>query len=444
MAEFQSSPRWRRTLALFVLAAASACREVAVTSPPEPAAEPQLPASETRPIARPELSSLRSTAPTIATCAPPTTYTLSEGSRSPGTVSIGNDASNIYVTYAITAQHWWVSDTRLAVVRSSADVPKDSKGRPDPWAFPYSGVHEPPVTSFTYTIPLSKVPAQLGQTIVVAAMAGVVHPVNENKYEGNWEWMVMWGLNSTKGETIHSYTLATCGQQPPPPPPPPASSAKGIITITFDDGYRTTYDNAYPVLKGLGLRANIAVNPEPIDGGWSDYLTLSMLNELNGAGWSIVSHSVTHADLTKLTASQLDRELRDSQAWVKSHGFGPTNVFIVPYHSWGARERNAIASVYKYARGHTIDEWSPEKYAAVPITTPLDLTAYEPEFAPYSTAQGRALTMEKIQRAVDNGLFLDLLFHRIPANQVASFRELMSQVASAYKGNVRTWAEVAQ
>jgi peptidoglycan/xylan/chitin deacetylase (PgdA/CDA1 family) len=426
-------------LPLVSLALASACRDNAITNPQ---GDGKLPASEVRTIPAPTLSSLHSTAPTVATCGPAVTYQLTDGSRTAGSVSISNDATTLYVTYAITAQHWWMSDSRLAVARTAAEIPKDDDGQPAPWSFPYSGVHEPPITSYAYTIPLSSVGAQGGSKIVVAAMAGVVHPVDENNYDGDWEWMVMWGVSGSAGslQVIQEYTVTACADQPPPPP---VTTGGAMITLTFDDGWKTTINNVYPVLRDLGLKGNVAVNPEPIDGGWSDYMRLADLNTLKAAGWSIVSHSISHPDLTTLSADSLDKELRLSQKWVADHGFGPTNVFIVPFHSWGSRERSAIATYYKYARGYTIDQFYPEKFVKTPITTPLDLTAFEPEFAPYKTAAGRALTMDKVRHAVDNSEFLDLMFHKIPATQVPAFKELMTQVA-AYKTNIRTWAEVAQ
>ncbi|MBC7893991.1 MAG: polysaccharide deacetylase family protein [Cytophagaceae bacterium] len=252
----------------------------------------------------------------------------------------------------------------------------------------------------------------------------------------------MWGVSGTAPSltTIHEYTVTQCAGQPVPPPTPTTGAQ---ITITFDDGWKTTITNAYPVLRDLGLKGNVAVNPQPIDERWSSYMVLADLNALKAAGWSIVSHSTSHPDLTTLTADALDRELKESQAWVQAKGFGPTNVFIVPFHSWGARERTAIAKYYKYARGYTVDQFYPERYVKMPITTPLDLTAYEPEFAPFTTAAGRASTMAKVKRAIDEGNYLDLMFHKITTAQIPAFKELMSQVA-AYKANIRTFAEVAK
>jgi peptidoglycan/xylan/chitin deacetylase (PgdA/CDA1 family) len=424
--------------------AGAGCRENAVTGPSLP--DGTLPAAQTKTIPAPSLSILRSTAPTISSaCGAGTTWVVSDGKRTVGSVVVNNDATNIYVTYSVPTQHWWLSDSRIAVAKTAAAIPKDANGQPSPWDFTLGTSHEPPVTSFTYTVSLSSVGVAAGQTAYIAAFAGVVHPVVESNYDGSWEWIVMWGLTSQSStETIHPYTVATCAGQTPPPPPPPPPTAGGIITITFDDGWKTTVTNAYPVLRDLGLKGNIAVNPTPIDEGWTGgYMTLADLNTLWGAGWSIVSHTMDHADLTTLSAAAMEAEIRDSKAWVAAHNFGPTNVFIVPFHSWGDRERAVIQKYHTYTRGHTIDEFWPELFQPVPITHPMDLTAFEPEFAPYKTAAGRQLTMDHVKYAVDNGYFLDLMFHKIPTDQVANFRTLMTQVA-AYKANVRTWKDVAQ
>lgn len=433
------------------MVALASCRDSGVTRPPgqdTTGAKPPgtLPAAQTRTIAAPVLSSLRSSAAVMATCAPATSYPLTDGKRTVGTVSISNDATNIYVAYAVPTKYWWLSDSRLAVEKTAAAIPRDDAGQPAPWSFAYSGTHEPPVTSYAYTVPLSKVGVQAGGDVYFAAMGGVVHPKVESDagLEGDWEWMVMWGLTSQSNlDPVHKYTIASCGGTTTPPPPPPTATG-GIVTITFDDGFATAFTNGYPALRDLGLKGNIAVNPTPVDEQWGDYMKLANLNTLWTAGWAIVSHTMDHADLTTLSAAAMEAEIRDSQAWVKAHGFGPASVFVVPFHSWGAREYATIQKYHTYTRGHTIGEFSPEKYTPMPVTaTPMDWYAFEPEFAPYRTAAGRALTMSKVKYAVENGKYLDLMFHRVPDKDAAAFRQLMTEVA-AYKANVRTWRELVQ
>jgi hypothetical protein len=436
-ATVKSRPLLRGLLAASTAILIAACRDSITFT--EPKANPLLPASEVRDVPAPALTSLRPTAPAISSaCGPGVTWKLSDGIRTPGTVTVINDGTNLYITYAITSQHWWISDTRLAADKDANAIPRDENGAPEPWSFTEAGAHEPPLTSITHEITLASIGASAGETIYIAAMAGTVHPRDESNYGGAWDWMVMWGLADVAkpGEVINAYVVNGCADDPPPPPAPTTAA---LITITFDDGWKTTITNAYPVLRDLGLKGNIALNSQPIDEQWSAYMTLADLNTLWGAGWKIVNHSVSHADLTTLSDAAMEREISDNKTWLEAHGFGPTDVFIVPFHAWGSRERTMIQKYHTRVRGYTIDQFEPEKYVKMPFQEPLDLTAFEPEYAPFTTANGRALTMSKIDYAVKNGMFLDLLFHRITSNQLPAFKVLMSDIAAKYKANIGTW-----
>jgi peptidoglycan/xylan/chitin deacetylase (PgdA/CDA1 family) len=443
---FGNLVRW---LPLAGIMLAVGCTRTDVLLNPPGQSSGTLPALQAKSIPAPVLSSLKASAPTIATCAPATVYPLTDGTRTAGTVSVSNDATNLYVTYYTPSTYWWVANTQLAVASTSAGIPRDASGAASPWDFPSGAAHEPPIKSVTYTIALSKVGVQAGQTAYLSAMAGVVHPTTESEagLEGSWEWLVMWGVGNTTTtakDVIHAYTVASCGGTVTPPPPPPPPATKGVITITFDDGFATTYSNAYPVLRDLGLRGNAAVNPTPINEGWGDYMKPAQVQALWTAGWAVVSHTMDHQDLTTLSAAAMEAEIRDSKAWIEAKGYGPATAFVVPFHSWGARERAMIQKYHTYTRGHTIDEFSPERFATWPVTQPMDINAFEPEYAPYRTAQGRALTMAKVKYAIDNGLYLDLMFHKVPAATLPQFKELMTSIATTYKANVVTWKEIAK
>ena len=432
-------PNAVRIRAAILMASASiltACADDGPTQIDNPSNE--LPAAETRPIAAPILPRLNSTAPMLATCGTTKTYPMTDGNHEIGRITVANDGDNLYVTYEVTSEHWFISDTRLAVARTRGSVPRDDNGDPSPWAFPYFGEHSPVVTSFTYVLPLAELNLAPGSDAVISAMAGVVHPTTSS-YEGPWEWLVMWGVDQGGSfETVHDVKLEACGSNPPPPP-----TTGGVITLTFDDGWLTTYTNVFPILRELGLQGNIAINPQPIDEHWTGYLTLPQVQEMHAAGWSVVSHSVTHRDLTSLSASELEAELVTSKQWIDNHGFNGSNVFVVPFHSWGARERERIMAHYDIARGYTVNQFWPAQFSDYPIDAPYDIKGYEPEYAPWRTAEGRARTMEYVERAVVEGEILDLFFHQVTDADEASFRQLMEQIAARYQANVRTWAEVA-
>ncbi len=69
------------------------------------------------------------------------------------------------------------------------------------------------------------------------------------------------------------------------------------ILITFDDGYRDIYENAFPILKTMNYRATMYLIGIAI--GADTSLTTEMIKELAQAGWEMGSHSMTHPNLLK-------------------------------------------------------------------------------------------------------------------------------------------------
>lgn len=65
------------------------------------------------------------------------------------------------------------------------------------------------------------------------------------------------------------------------------------ILLTFDDGWKSVYTDAYPVLKELGFPFTLFLYKQYVDGG-GRALTTPMIEEMMKNGCSIGSHSVSH------------------------------------------------------------------------------------------------------------------------------------------------------
>lgn len=73
------------------------------------------------------------------------------------------------------------------------------------------------------------------------------------------------------------------------------NAKKPVVIISYDDGNSTDYTVAYPLHKEAGVVAEVCVITGRIDS--SGYLTKKQLQELQEAGWEIVSHSRNHNPL---------------------------------------------------------------------------------------------------------------------------------------------------
>ncbi|GIV63815.1 MAG: hypothetical protein KatS3mg045_1154 [Bellilinea sp.] len=89
--------------------------------------------------------------------------------------------------------------------------------------------------------------------------------------------------------------------------------AKPVI-LTFDDGYGSIYDLAFPVLEEYGFKGVVYVITGLI--GPPAYMSKDQLIELFANGWEIGSHTVSHEDLVK-NPSKANDQLRESKKFLE-------------------------------------------------------------------------------------------------------------------------------
>lgn len=95
------------------------------------------------------------------------------------------------------------------------------------------------------------------------------------------------------------------------------------IAITFDDGYRSVYSHAFPILSELNIPGTVFIITDFIgktnDWDWQigghrfEHLTWSEIRELHEAGWEIGSHTASHKILTTVDRKSIREELRSSK-----------------------------------------------------------------------------------------------------------------------------------
>ncbi|MFR9800106.1 polysaccharide deacetylase family protein [Streptomyces sp. MS06] len=137
---------------------------------------------------------------------------------------------------------------------------------------------------------------------------------------------------------------------------------RGLVGLTFDDGYADFTERALPVLRRHGCGATLFVLPGRLGGDnvWDPrgprkpLLTADGIRQAAAEGVEIGSHGLTHVDLTAADEETLTAEVHRSRALLAELSGAPVAGFCYPYGTVDAR---AVAAVREagYDYGCAID-----------------------------------------------------------------------------------------
>ncbi|MDQ6808430.1 MAG: polysaccharide deacetylase family protein [Verrucomicrobiota bacterium] len=126
--------------------------------------------------------------------------------------------------------------------------------------------------------------------------------------------------------------------------------------ITFDDGWKSQYEVAWPIMKKLNYPLTLFIYTEGVRGGkygGGEAITWEQLAEMRDAGVDIEAHSATHQDLKKpydkVTKKHLNPQEYDQ--WLDSEIAAPkqlleqklgikVNCFAVPFGNWNPQVKD--------------------------------------------------------------------------------------------------------
>jgi peptidoglycan/xylan/chitin deacetylase (PgdA/CDA1 family) len=122
------------------------------------------------------------------------------------------------------------------------------------------------------------------------------------------------------------------------------------FVITFDDGYQSVYERAFPILQSYDFSAIVflttgrhsyqtdALRLPSIFG--RSMLSWSEIREMQRCGIEFGAHTLTHPDLTQLSIKSAEREICESKAIIENALSAPVASFAYPYgrYDTGSRE----------------------------------------------------------------------------------------------------------
>ncbi|HEY1581725.1 MAG TPA: polysaccharide deacetylase family protein, partial [Chthoniobacterales bacterium] len=156
--------------------------------------------------------------------------------------------------------------------------------------------------------------------------------------------------------------------------------------ITIDDGYKSGYEVAWPILKKLGYPLTLFIYTEGVKGGkygGGEAMSWDQLAEMRDAGVDIEAHSATHQDLRKPYDKSTHRRLNPEEynQWLESEVGGSkatleqklgirVNCFAVPFGYYNDRVKEAckkarfeaVFTVYGQKLTYGSDDYSLGRY----------------------------------------------------------------------------------
>jgi peptidoglycan/xylan/chitin deacetylase (PgdA/CDA1 family) len=167
--------------------------------------------------------------------------------------------------------------------------------------------------------------------------------VSPRRFAQQMDWLERRGL---RGVGVGSLTDAMA-----------EDAGRGLVGITFDDGYASVLESALPELKRRDFGATVFILSERL-GGTNDWdagptwplLGADEVRTLAAAGIEIGSHGSTHVRLAGAPAEQLASEVHASRLKLAALVGTEIRGFAYPYGSFDGAARRAVRdSGYHYA-----------------------------------------------------------------------------------------------
>lgn len=165
--------------------------------------------------------------------------------------------------------------------------------------------------------------------------------VKPNKFETQLKVLKKLGYNFVKTEDLEN-------------------NPKKSILLTFDDGFKDFYDNAFPIIKKYNANAIVFI-PAGLVGTFNqwDYEKLNVRKKLmnweeiktiHKEGIEIGSHALTHPFLTKIPKEMAKTEIQDSKKILEDMLSKEITCFCYPYGDYNETIRDLVIEAgYKYA-----------------------------------------------------------------------------------------------
>ncbi len=131
------------------------------------------------------------------------------------------------------------------------------------------------------------------------------------------------------------------------------------FAVTFDDGYRSVYEEAFPVLQAHSIPATVFLlvgkersrnldSPLPSFQGRT-MLAWKEIREMHRFGIDFGAHTLSHADLTRLPLERVQAEVCDGKSVIEDMLGAEVSCFAYPFGRYNSETRRVVGRYFRYA-----------------------------------------------------------------------------------------------
>jgi peptidoglycan/xylan/chitin deacetylase (PgdA/CDA1 family) len=118
-----------------------------------------------------------------------------------------------------------------------------------------------------------------------------------------------------------------------------------VVVLTFDDGLKSQYMNAIPILDTYGYKASFSIVCEDV--GKADHMSWQEINTLEKEGHDIGAHTITHRSLTEIPPEEMISEVFGSKQCLIDNGIEDVNYFSYPKNE-GSADKAVVETVSQH------------------------------------------------------------------------------------------------
>ncbi len=118
------------------------------------------------------------------------------------------------------------------------------------------------------------------------------------------------------------------------------------VIVSFDDGFRTVYENAAPIMKKYGIKGNVYL-PTAYIGEKPQFMDWEMVKALDG-DFEFQAHTHNHVDIRTLTLEKMKEELATANGILKEKLGYESTAFCMPFGTYDKKSIKNLKTTGKY------------------------------------------------------------------------------------------------